>query len=235
MNASESINLSFFIDTDNAPFILFDHRGTIRYLNDAAEVLMAYADTHTLYDLALTHAPKTFGSRTTPVELRFRQLSFYAINVAYQNESHIGMRLYYRPHPKSSAPSDTRRMKQTNINILLEAAITQFAMQNSAPFDLLTDADLPDCMIDQNGFSKLLRKSLHLFRASSDLHISLTMAIGESIVVHQKRHPIVRLKIRANGRYSHDDSVIKSLAETMQIIALLEERHIQLDIPYIPA
>jgi len=233
MNTSDPIDVTFFLDKDNSPFILFDHQGTIRYLNDAAEILLAYADKQELYDLALTYAPQDFGSRTTPVELTWRQLNFYAITVAYETEEHIGIRLYYRPRPRAVQRLDTDRMKRTNINTILEAAITLFAMQNTTPFDLLTDADLPEFKLDQNTFSKLLRKSLHLFRASADLHISLTMAVGESMIIDHKRRPIVRLLIRANGRYTHDDSTIKTLAETMRIVTTLEERHILFDIPFI--
>jgi hypothetical protein len=233
MNTSEPIDLTFFIDKDNSPFILFNQAGAIRYLNNGAEILLAYANKQELYDLALTYAPRDFGSRTIPIELNYRQLSFYAITVAYENEEWIGIRLYYRPRPKAAHRIDTNRLKLTNINTILEATITLFAMQNPTPFDLLTDADLPEFKLDQNGFSKLLRKSLHLFRASAELHISLTMAIGESIILDQKRHPIVRLTIQANGRYSHDDLMIKALAEEMRIVTTFEERYLLFDIPFI--
>ena len=233
MNSSDPIDLTFFLDKDNSPFILFDHQGAIRYLNDAAEILLAYTDKQELYDLALTYAPQDFGNKTTPIELNYRQLNFYAITVAYENEEWIGIRFYYRPRPKALHRLDTDRMKLTNINTILEAAITLFAMHNSTPFDLLTDADLPEFKLDQNSFSKLLRKSLHLFRASADLHISLTMAVGESIIIDHKRRPIVRLIIRANGRYTNEDPTIKALAETMRIVSTLEERHLLFDIPFI--
>ncbi len=233
MNTSESPDLSFFLDKDNSPFVLFDHTGAIRYLNDAAEILLAYVQKQELYDLALAYAPQDFGSKTTPMELHYRQLNFYAITVAYENEEYIGIRLYYRPRPKALHHLDTERMKRTNINTVLEAAITLFAMQNSTPFDLLTDADLPEFKLDQNAFSKLLRKSFHLFRASADLHISLRMAVGESIVIEHKRHPIIRLEIRANGRYSDEDPHIKALAESMRIVSTLEEHRILFDVPFI--
>jgi len=233
MNVSDPIDLTFYLDKDNSPFVLFDQHGSIRYLNDAAEILLAYAPKQELYDLALTYAPQDYGNKTTPIELNYRQLNFYAITVAYQNEEQIGIRFYYRPRPRAPHQLDTNRMKLTNINTILEAAITLFAMQNPMPFDLLTDTDLPEFKLDQNTFSKLLRKSLHLFRASADLHLSLSMAVGESIIADHKRRPIVRLIIRANGRYTDDDPTIKSLAEAMRIVATLEERHILFDIPYI--
>ncbi len=233
MNTSESINLAFFLDKDNSPFILFDHRGTIRYLNDAAEILLAYTDKHELYDLALAYAPQDFGSQTTPMELHYRQLNFYAITVAYENEEYIGIRLYYRPRPKALHRLDTKQMKRTNIHTILEAAIALFAMQNPTPFDLFTDTDIPEFNLDQNAFSMLLRKSLNLFRDSDDLHLALNMAVGESIIIEHKRHPIVRLVIRANGRFTDDDPAIESLAESMRISATFEAHRLLFDIPFI--
>jgi len=233
MPGFETPETRFFLDTDNSPFVLFDRNGTIVYLNDAAEILLAYVDKRELFQLTLRYAPNDFGAKTTPMELRYRQLSFYAITVAYQDEEQIGIRLYYRARTKATQAVDQSRFKSTNINTILEAAIALFSMQNATRFDLLTDADLPEFKLDQNNFSKLLRRTLHLFRASADVHISLTMAIGESILIEHKRRSIVRLAIQANGRYSDEDRAIKTLADDMRIVTILDEHRIQFDIPFI--
>jgi len=233
MNDSTMPDLTFFINKDNSPFILFDASGGIVYLNDAAEILLGYTDRHTLYDLTLTYAPKDFGSRTTVIDLRYHQLNFYAIQVAYADEEAIGLRLYYRPRTQRTQPADTQRMQLTNINTILEAAITLFSLEHASRLELLTDADLPEFKLDQHTFSQLLRKTLHLFRASAQLQISLRLAVGESIILEQRRYPVVRLLIRANGRYSDDDATIKRLAESASILPILDEESIGFDIPFI--
>ena len=233
MNDSTMPDLTFFVDKDNSPFILFDAAGGIVYLNDAAEILLGYTDRHTLYDLTLTYAPKDFGSRTTVIDLQYNQLSFYAIQAAYRDEETIGLRLYYRPRTQRTRPADTQRMQPTNINTILEAAITLFSLEHPSRLELLTDADLPEFKLDQHTFSQLLRKSLHLFRASAQLRISLRLAVGESIILEQRRYPVVRLRIEANGRYSDDDATIKRLAESANILAILDEQSIGFDIPFI--
>jgi hypothetical protein len=233
MSTSDAFDLTFFVDTDSSPFILFDHRGTICYLNNAAEILLAYADQHELHRLALTYAPQDFGSRTTPVELHYRQLNFHAIGVAYADETHIGLRLHYRPHPKSLQPLDAKRMTRTNINTLLEAAITLFDLQHGTPLELLTDTDLPPFQLDQNGFSKLLRKSLYLFRQAHNLHIHLTLPIGEAIFVENTSWPVVRLSIGADTRSEEEDTTIVSLAESMHIVLVLDAQQLTMDIPFI--
>jgi nitrogen-specific signal transduction histidine kinase len=227
------IDPEFFLDHDNSPLIVFDRSGGIAYLNHAAEILMGHVDARHLHRLALTHAPHDFGSLTTAMELHFGSWHFYAITVAYRDEEHIGLYLYYRPLPQALKPVDPARLKTTNIHTILEASLALFSLQNPARFDLLTDADLPPFMLDQNAFSRLLRKCLHLFRTSTDLHIRLSMAIGESMRVDATRYPIVRLQMQAQTRHNDAEASLRQLAADQQILLDLDTNAIRLDIPFI--
>jgi len=228
-----SIDLQFILESDSSPVIVFDHRGKILWLNSAAEILLGYADRKELFEIALTHAPKDFGNRTTLLELHYRQLSFYAVNVAYNSDEWVALRLYYRPRSGEKRHLEKEKLIETDINMLLEAAITLFKMQHKQKLSLLTDQDLPPFKIDQNNFSKLLRKTLESFRRSSRIEVSLKMAIGEFLIIDDNRYPLLRLKIRANGRYPDDDHAIRELAESLQIVPLLEETLVTFDIPLI--
>ncbi len=226
-------DLNFFLETDNTPFLLYNRLGEIVYLNRAAEIVLGHVEKSELYRLALLYAPSDFGSRTTAMELQYRHLNFYAVSVAYRDEEYIGIRLYYRPQTRSTMVLDSSRLTMTNIHIILEAAITLFSLESATRLDLLTDAALPEFKLDQNTFSRLLRKSLHLFRASTHLHISLSMAIGESMVIRRQRYPIVRLVLEADTRDSNEERDIKTLAEEMGIAPLFESGRILFDIPFV--
>ena len=230
---TESIDCQFILENDGSPVIVFSHRGKILWLNSAAEILLGYADHKELFDIALTHAPKDFGSRTTLMELHYRQLTFYAVNVAYNSDDWVALRLYYRPRAGEKRHLEKEKLIETDINILLEAAITLFKMQHRQKLSLLTDQDLPPIKIDQNSFSKLLRKVLDSFRRSSQIEVSLKMTIGEFIIIDERRYPLLRLRIQANGRYPDDDTAIRELAESLQIVPLFEEHMVTFDIPYI--
>jgi hypothetical protein len=230
---TESIDFSFILESDGSPLIVFDHQGRILWLNSAAEILLGYADRKELFEIALQHGPADFGSRTTLMELHYRQLAFYAVNVAYNSEEWIALRLYYRPRAVEKRHLDKEKLIATDINVLLEAAITLFKMQHGQRLSLLTDQDLPPIRIDQNNFSKLLRKTLESFRRSSQIEVSLQMTIGEFIIIDENRYPLLRLKIRANGRYPDEDAAIRDLAEELQIVPLLEENVVAFDIPFI--
>lgn len=228
-----SIDFQPFIEWDNSPFILFSAEGKILYLNNVAEILFGYVSKQELYDIALAYAPQTFGYKTTTLSLNYDSFNFYAITVGYENEDQISIRFYNAPRVKPSLPFETDKLMRTDINILLEANIALFKTKNSNPLQLLADQDLPHFKIDQNRFSKLLRKTLDTFRSSDSISITLKLLIGEHVVIADNKEAIVRLEVKANGRYHDTDDEIKSLAGQGLISCQLKEHTIKLEIPLI--
>ncbi len=227
------IDFESFIDWDNSPFILFDSRGKILYLNNASEILFGYVSKKELYDIALSYAPQNFGYRTTTISLSYDSFMFYAITVGYENEEQLSLRLYHAPRIKPVKKLETDKLITTDINILLEANISLFKTKNSNKLSLLTDQDLPPFKLDQNNFSKLLRKTLDAFRASDSIDIVLKLLIGEHVIIDNKKESIIQLMIRANGRYIDADEEIRTLAAQSQIKCITKEYTILLEIPLI--
>jgi len=228
-----SIDFQPFVDWDNSPFILFDPTGKILYLNNSAEILFGYASKKELYDLALAYAPQNFGYKTTTLTLTYDTFNFYAITVGYENEEQLSIRFYHAPRIKNATPIEREKFATTDINLILEANIALFQTKNSNALQLLTDPDLPSLKIDQNRFSKLLRKVLDAYRASDSIRIVLKLLVGEHVIIDGKRTPIAQLFIEANGRYSDTDAEIRALAEQCHINCSLGEHSIKLDIPLI--
>jgi len=228
-----SINFESFIEWDNSPFILFNQEGKIAYLNNAAEILFGYVSKKELYDIALSYAPQNFGYKTTTLSLAYDSFLFYAITVGYENEEQLSLRMYNTPRLKSTHKLETDKLIITDINILLEANIALFKTKNTNKLRLLTDQDLPAFKIDQNNFSKLLRKTLDAFRASDSIDITLKLLIGQHVIIENKKEPIVQLSIEANGRYADADTEIGILASESQIKCITKEHSIKLEIPLI--
>jgi len=228
-----SIDFQPFVDWDNSPFILFNPQGKILYLNNSAEILFGYVSKKELYDLALAYAPQSFGYKTTTLTLNYDTFSFYAITVGYENEEQLSIRFYNAPRTKTSTPIEREKLATTDINLLLEANIALFKTKNSNSLQLLTDPDIPQLKIDQNRFSKLLRKALEAFRASDSIRITLKLLVGEHVIIDGKKTPIAQLAIEANGRYSDTDHEIKSLSEQCHISCSLHEYSIKLEIPLV--
>jgi hypothetical protein len=230
---SVSINFKFFIECDSSPFIVFDNSGKIIYLNNSSEILLGYVSRQELYDITLAYAPKDFGSKSTRVELQYDSFSFYAINVSYENEEKIALRLYHKPKLNSSRNMELDKLPMTDINVLLEANIALFKLKNSNNLKLLVDQDLPQCRIDQNEFSKLLRKVLNSFSSSDSIDISLKLLVGEYVIIQNCREHLVELYIKANSRSTDIDSEIKSISEKINISPNLTEYTVKLQIPFV--
>jgi len=227
------INFESFVEWDNSPFILFNNSGKILYLNNAAEILFGYVSKTELYNIALSYAPQDFGYKTTSLTLTYDSFIFYAITIGYENEKEISIRLYNTPRITPRKKLETDKFITTDINILLEANIALFKTKNTNPLKLLTDQDLPPFKIDQNNFSKLLRKTLNAFRASDSIDIALKLLIGQHVIIEGEKEQIIQLSITANGRYSDTDEEIQQLAVESQIKVLLKEQSIKLEIPLI--
>jgi len=228
-----SIDFQPFVEWDNSPFILFSNQGKILYLNNAAEILFGYVSKQELYDITLAYAPHSFGYKTTTLSLNYDSFNFYAVTVGYENEEQISIRFYNTPRIKPAVPLDSEKLMTTDINILLEANIALFKTKNNNRLQLLTDQDIPAFKIDQNNFSKLLRKVLDAFRSSDSISVSLKLLIGEHVIIADRKEAIVQLSIEANGRYNDADSEIKTLAQQSHITVLLKEHAIKLEIPLI--
>ena len=231
--STESIDFQAFIEWDNNPFILFNAQGKILYLNNAAEILFGYVSKKELYDIALSYAPQNFGYKTTSLTLNYDTFMFHAITIGYENEEQISLRLYNTPRIQPTRKIETDKLIVTDINILLEANIALFRTKNTNPLQLLTDQDLPPFKIDQNNFSKILRKTFDTFRASDSIDISLKLLFGQHVIIENKKEAIVQLAIHANGRYADTDDEIRALAAESQIKCLLQEHSIKLEIPLI--
>lgn len=231
--STTSIDFKSFIEWDNNPFILFSDQGKILYLNNAAEILFGYVTNKELYDIALSYAPQTFGYKTTSLALNYDTYIFHAITVGYENEEQISLRLYNAPRIKPARKIEKEKLITTDINILLEANIALFRTKNTNPLKLLTDQDLPQFKIDQNNFSKLIRKTLNAFRASDSIDISLTLHVGQHVMIDNQKVSIAQLSILANGRYTDTDDEICTHAEMSQIKCVLKEHSIKLEIPLI--
>ncbi len=176
-----SIDYQFIVDSDSSPVVIFNYEGKIVWLNNSAEILLGYVDKKELFNLSLKYAPKSFGTNTVLLTLHFKHLEFYAISVSYKNEEWIALRLYYRPRTTKERRVNNKNLITSDINLLLEASINLFKINYGKKLSLLVDKELPKVKIDQNSFSKLLRKSLESFRQSSYINISLKIHHPESL------------------------------------------------------
>jgi hemerythrin len=223
----------FFIEYDANPFILFNSKGKIVYLNSSAEMLMGSCSRKKLFDITLSYAPKSFGYKKTLLDLSFEYFEFYAINVLYDNEEEIGIHLYNKPMVKLNSNANLEGYSETDINLLFEANIELFKMQYSGELKLITDYELPKLHIHQNNFSFLIRKIFEQMKTSPKIEIKIKIKIGELIIVNGRKYPIILFLFQSERRDRSRDKEILNIATENYINTHFGENYISLEIPAI--
>ena len=232
--STSNIDYKFLLEIDNNPIIVFNNDGKILCLNNNAEILMGNVSTKEMFHLGISNAPKDYGTKTTQIELSYGHLKFYAINVSYNSDEWIAIRLYYRPRDKHlSKRLSSNNEVITDINTLLDVAIVQFKIDSTTNMRVFTDHDIPKTLLNQNSFLKLLRKTLSSFKSTSFLDISLKLGIGEHIIIDEKRYALVNLTFTSNGRYCDEDKYIKELGNELFLVSEFGENSIGFEIPLI--
>ncbi len=227
------INFKFFVENDSNPFILFSNIGKIKYLNASAEVLMGACQTKEIFNIALTHAPKTFGSKKSIINLTFNSFQFYGINVLYESEEFIAIHLYNKPLQKLDEKMVLDGYISTDINMLLQANIELFNINYQGKIGLFTDYDIPKFQMHQNNFSLFLRNLFNCFIESKKLEIVLNIKLGEQVVIKDKKYSIIVIKLKSNIRDDTKDNELKEMADKNCIDLILRKSFVTLEIPAI--
>ena len=229
----DSIDFKFFIENDSNPFILFSNEGKINYLNASAEILMGSCQPKELFEIALAHAPKSFGYQKTLIHLSFGSFEFYGINVLYENEDVLALHLYNKPMAKVNDSALLEGYTLTDINILIQANIELFNMNYEGKIKLLTDYDIPPFQLHQNNFSLLLRNLFAQFENSTNLEINIKIKLGERIVIKEKRYSIIVLQLLCKDRDDSQDKELELLALKNHINIHFKKNATLLEIPAI--
>ena len=174
---------------------------------------------------------KLLGTKSTMHLLEYGAFSFYSLMVGYETDEEIYLRLYNKPLAKTEKSICNESLISTDINTLLEANITLFQLESSAVISLFVDQDLPVFKLDQNHFSKMLRKALNAFRKSSTLNVELKLLFGEYMLIDDKKYQIIELILKSPERSIDYDIEISQLTNTTHIVSHLKPEIIKFQIP----
>jgi len=229
-----STSFKFLLDNNNSPFFIFSNEGNVKYYNRSAELLAGIHITQELFKLAVTYASQSYGARTVHLDLTYGTDNFYAITVLYESEDELCIYLYRKPRAMISTDLTLEGYTKTDINILLEANIELFKMKYSNKLTLFTDYSLPKLQMQQNSFSFLLRTILEKCYDANEVDIVLKIKIGESIMLGEKKYPILMLTVKADKKEERSNEEIEKMALQNHITTYFQKDVVILEIPCIP-
>ncbi|WP_072681867.1 hypothetical protein [Arcobacter sp. LA11] len=220
-----------WVELDLNPIISFSSTGKIIYSNQEAQFLLSRIKQKELFDLALKHAPQTFGVETTYFDLNIKNYVFYAITVKYENEDEIHMKLYKSAMVKKDSQLSTKNTNITNIFTLVDLAISTKKIKSNSKFIKNYDPSIPEFKINASEFIKALNLIYDVFEESSMLTTSVILKIGEYIRIDGKKHSIISVEIFSNTECSVKDFNYKD--ENASFIITKDEDKITIDLPLI--
>ncbi len=220
-----------WVELDLNPIISFSSTGKIIYSNQEAQFLLNRIKQKELFDLALKHAPQTFGVETTYFDLSIKNYIFYAITVKYQNEDELHMKLYKSAMVKKDSQLSTKNTNITNIFTLVDLAISTKKIKSSSKFIKNYDPSIPEFKINASEFIKALNLIYDVFVKSSMLTTSVILKIGEYIKINGKKHSIISVEIFSNIECCTKNFNYKD--EHASFIITKDEDKITIDLPLI--
>lgn len=198
-----------WIEHDYNPFVVFDTDGRVASLNQEAQYLLGEVTNKEIFELAGTYASKSYGFKTTSLDLSFGTFKFYALTVGYLDEHKIGIKLYKVPVKKFTNIEEYG--DSVNIYALLDLCISAASTRSDAKFVKEFDPTFPDIRLQINIFTKLLDKIYHSYKDASKVTTRLALTTGEHIKFNDKKYPIFSVKFKSDTR---NTSLEKDIEET---------------------
>ncbi len=219
------------LENDLNPFMYYNSNGLLVKYNKEAEFLLSFVSVKDIYDLALSHAPISFGFKKTYISLHYGRLYFYAILVGYIDEKHIGIRLYKEVFDNSEMILD-KDMQVVNLFTILK-----LSRNSSLPFENVKitevfDPSIPEIKVKVDKFLKLLNSIFYKFQAAKELEIKVYFKLGETIIINKKKYPIVCISFKSLN-FSIKSEDILPIAKEASISFYNSKDWIRIELPII--
>lgn len=200
-----------WMEYDYNPFVLFNSNGKIISLNSEAQFLLGSTTPHTLFELAKAYASINFGFKTTFVELEYGRYKFFGITVGYQDEEHIGIKLYQAPSYKLSTHKPEGEL--TNIFTITDLCISTNSISTNINYTIDYDPTIPDVIVDSNKLIKILNKMYSCVQNNEEVKTKVFYRIGEHLRFENKKYSIFSISVSAKNVDKTKSSELKVLAE----------------------
>ena len=221
-----------WLEFDFNPFILFNQDGKVVSLNGEAQFLLGSASQKEIFELATTHAPLSFGFKTTFLRLEFGRYKFFGITVGYIDENEIGIKLYrYATFNKTDIQKPHGEL--TNIYALIDLCISSNSIGNKIQFIKDFDPTIPEIMVDSNKLVKTLDQIYKCFLHNDTITTKVHYKIGEYIKYDDKKYPLFSVQISAESIHKKNLQELESFVASTCFYIDIKQNSITINLPII--
>ncbi len=172
------------IEFDINPVIVFNEKGEIIYCNQEAEVFLSSQNVKTIFNFALNNAPKK-GIKTKFEKVKFNKIEFNGYSIFV--DENLSIRFFIDTTPPNYSLTN---LEKIDIIMLIDFVCDIFSLKKDFNIKKLFDPTIPEFYGDKNEIIRLLKNYI-----SKDSIISTKIVIGESIIINNKKHPLIEVKI----------------------------------------
>lgn len=225
--------MSFYenwVELDLNPIISFSSQGKITFSNQEAQFLLSRISQKELFDLALKHAPSSFGFTTSYIDLSYKNYTFYAITVGYNDDEEIHVKLYKSTMVKRKKNLSSKNASLTNIFTLVDLTISTKKTKSDIKYIKNYDPSIPEFKIVASEFLKLLNSIYDSVENAQFINTSVKLKIGEYIRIDEKKYSLITVEILTDGDFLKFENIDRD-QHTNSFILTVDENKVIVDLP----
>jgi len=184
------MNLEIWIQKDINPFIVFDEKGKIKYVNDEAEYFLAFVNEREIFEFAINNLKDKFI--TINGNFKFNKFEFSSVSIGYE-ENEIGIKLYKTLIPKTEIK--TEGLTKINLFFILDFCRNYIFLDEEIEFEDEFDVDIPEFFANKKELINKINSILENFKQEKKLKFIVKFLIGEKIKVNNKYYSVIVIKI----------------------------------------
>jgi len=184
------MNLEIWIQKDINPFIIFDEKGKIKYVNDEAEYFLAFVSEREIFEFAINNLKDKFI--TINSNFKFDKFEFSSISIGYE-ENEIGIKLYKTLIPKTEIK--TEGLTKINLFFILDFCRNYVFLDEEIEFEDEFDVDIPEFFANKKELINKINSILENFKQEKKVKFIVKFLIGEKIKVNNKYYSVIVIKI----------------------------------------
>ncbi len=220
-----------WVELDLNPIISFSSNGKILYSNQEAQFLLSRISQKEIFDIAIKYAPKTFGVKTTYINLYLKNYIFYAVTISYKDEEALHIKLYKSIKAKQVPTLNIKNNDFVNIFSLVDLSISAMKLKSNIKYIKSYDPSIPNFKLNANEIIKILNNTLNCFKASLTITIKVMLKIGEYIKLEDEKYSLICIEV--SGVNDADFSNFKVNDTNTYYILTKEKSKVSIDLPLI--
>jgi hypothetical protein len=195
------VKFDIWIQKDINPFIVFNEKGKVKYLNDEAEYFLSFVNEKEIFEFAVNNLKDKFV--TINGNFKFDRFEFVSISIGYE-ENEIGIKFYKSLLPVKNIK--TEGLEKINIFFILDFCRNYVFLDKKIEFEDLFDIDIPEFYANKKALINEINSVLLKFKNEKKIKFTVKFILGEKLKVEAKSYSVIGIIL--NSGYKTEEILI---------------------------